>query len=162
MLNLCCAEVLEAGGVARKGHETALGEAERVEESQRHSHARLLLRDDRNLWSIEPEASLIILGEDACARNLLLTSTRRNGSHRKNSSGSDRGSGDFGGGSLGRGPARTTEGRRGTLGNNWCSKGWGSKERCCSGAGCQGNAPLRLSHRLLQESGKGAYGTDPG
>mmetsp|Transcript_7201 Transcript_7201/g.16603 ORF Transcript_7201/g.16603 Transcript_7201/m.16603 type:complete len:289 (-) Transcript_7201:47-913(-) len=148
VLNLRCAQVLEASGVPREGHESALGEAERIKESQWHSHARLLLRDQGYLRSIEAETSLVILGQDTCPRHLLLAAPCCCGTKGKDTSRGNGGASDPGGGTLlGLGLAVAAKGRDLSLATGWGgSESRGGAQRGCGGAGGQGSAPPGLRH----------------
>mmetsp|Transcript_64120 Transcript_64120/g.142597 ORF Transcript_64120/g.142597 Transcript_64120/m.142597 type:complete len:291 (-) Transcript_64120:42-914(-) len=150
VLNLRCAQVLEASGVPREGHESALGEAERIKESQWHSHARLLLRDQGYLRSIEAETSLVILGQDTCPRHLLLAAPCRGGAKRENPRGGNGNACDLPVAGSGRGPSHLAVaaegGDLGLAGTRRGREGRCRAERGCGGAGGQGSAPPGLRH----------------
>eukprot|EP00435_Cladocopium_sp_Y103_P050336 s1277_g15.t1 len=63
--------MLEASRIVREGHQTTLGKAQRIKETEGAGDTRLLFKHKRWFWGIKAEATLIILGENTCPCNLL-------------------------------------------------------------------------------------------
>mmetsp|Transcript_10560 Transcript_10560/g.11641 ORF Transcript_10560/g.11641 Transcript_10560/m.11641 type:complete len:274 (-) Transcript_10560:32-853(-) len=71
VLNLCSSQVLEASWITREGHQTTLGKAQWIKETQRHGDTWLLCNHKRWLRCIKAKTALIVLGQDTCSCHLL-------------------------------------------------------------------------------------------